>query len=105
MKKVFLIVVLGAAVLLALFYFLTQQSDMQAPIETPVVEQEQEQTPPPSAQGKLNITVVCESALAYMTFTDGASADAFVADCIEGKHPEVIERYKADMNLGDGATI
>lgn len=59
----------------------------------------------PAAQGKLNIDVVCESALAYTTFPDGASADSFVADCKEGKHPEVIERYKADMNLGDGATI
>jgi hypothetical protein len=40
-----------------------------------------------------------------MTFSDGASADAFVAECKEGKHPEVIERFKADMNLGDGAAI
>ncbi len=62
-------------------------------------------TPNEVPMGKLNINVVCESALSYMTFTDGASADAFVAECKEGKHPEVIERYKADMNLGDGATI
>jgi hypothetical protein len=54
---------------------------------------------------KLNINVVCQSALAYMTFPDAASAEAFVAECKEGKHPEVIERYKADMNLGDGAAI
>jgi hypothetical protein len=54
---------------------------------------------------KLNINVVCESALSYMTFPDAKSADAFVADCKEGKHPEVIEHYKAQMNLGDGATI
>ncbi len=60
---------------------------------------------PAAAQGKLNSDVVCSSALAYMTFPDGASADAFVAECREGKHPEVIERYKADMNLGDGAAI
>ena len=58
----------------------------------------------PGMHGKLNITAVCESALAYMTFTDGASADAFVEECKDGKHPEVIQRYKADMNL-DGATI
>lgn len=56
-------------------------------------------------QGKLNINVVCESALAYMSFPDGASAQIFVDECKEGKHPEVIEKYKADMNLGDGATI
>lgn len=58
-----------------------------------------------ATQGKLNINVICESALAYMTFKDGASADNFVAECKEGKHPEVIERYKAQMNLGDGAAI
>ena len=61
--------------------------------------------PAPVSSGKLNINVVCESALAYMSFTDGASADKFVAECKEGKHPEVIERYKKDMNLGDGANI
>ncbi len=55
--------------------------------------------------GKLNIDVVCTSALAYMSFPNGEAADKFVADCKEGKHPEVIERYKADMNLGDGAAI
>lgn len=54
--------------------------------------------------GKLNINVVCESALAYMTFPDAASADLFIEECKEGKHPEVIEQYKAQMGL-DGATI
>ncbi len=54
---------------------------------------------------KLNISVVCESALTYMSFPDGASAEKFVAECKEGKHPDVIERYKAEMNLGDGAAI
>ena len=58
-----------------------------------------------AVNGKLNIQVVCESALAYMSFPDGASAELFVSECMEGKHPEVIERYKADMNLGDGAVI
>ncbi len=60
---------------------------------------------PIPVQGKLDIGAVCRSALAYTTFSDGAAADAFVADCIAGKHPEVIERYKKDMNLGDGAAI
>jgi hypothetical protein len=58
-----------------------------------------------ASQGKLDINTVCEGALAYMTFPDAASADLFVAECKEGKYPEVIERYKADMNLGDGAQI
>ncbi len=54
---------------------------------------------------KLNVVEVCNGALAYMTFPDGATADAFVQACIEGKHPEVIERFKADMGLGAGAEI
>lgn len=60
--------------------------------------------PVPSNE-KLNITAVCESALAYMTFSDSASAELFVSECKEGKHPEVIEQYKVQMGLGDGATI
>jgi len=59
----------------------------------------------PLPQGKLDINVVCEGALAYMTFPDAESANAFVAECKEGKHPDVIERYKQDMNLGDAALI
>ena len=57
------------------------------------------------AQGKLNIDLVCERATSYMKFADAKSLEVFVSDCKEGKHPEVIEKYKADMNLGDGATI
>lgn len=53
----------------------------------------------PMMEGKLNINEICEGALAYTDFTDGASADAYVKECKEGKHPEVIERYKADMGL------
>lgn len=56
-------------------------------------------------QGKLDINAVCEGVLAYMTFPDGASAETFVAECKEGKHPEVIERYKSDRGLGDGTAI
>lgn len=56
-------------------------------------------------QGKLNIDAVCRGALAYMTFPDAASAEVFVEECKQGDHPEVIEQYKAQMNLGDGAAI
>ncbi len=56
-------------------------------------------------QGKIDINAVCEGALAYMTFPDAQSSDAFVAECKEGKHPDVIEKYKKDMNLGDAALI
>lgn len=64
------------------------------------------QTPSPSIpQGKLDINAVCEGALAYMSFPDGAAAEAFVAECKEGKHPEVIEQFRAQLNAGDGAAI
>jgi hypothetical protein len=58
-----------------------------------------------TAEGKLNVNLICERSITYMTFTDAKSADVFIADCKSGKHPEVIEKYKTDMNLGDGATI
>jgi hypothetical protein len=58
-----------------------------------------------ASNSKLDMNVVCQSALAYMTFQDDAHAQAFIAECKEGKHPEVIEHYKAQMNLGSGAAI
>ncbi len=58
-----------------------------------------------SVQGKININVVCDEALAYMSFPDGKSADKFLVDCKEGKHPEVIEQYKVRMGLGAGVAI
>ncbi len=61
--------------------------------------------PTPTSSAKLNINVVCEEALAYMSFPDAASAEVFVADCKAGKHPEVIEQYKRNHGLGDGAAI
>ncbi len=61
--------------------------------------------PSAAPNAKININAVCDGALAYMSFPDGASADAFVAECKEGKHPEVIEHYKAQLNAGDGAVI
>ena len=60
--------------------------------------------PSSGASAKINIDAVCEGVLAYMTFPDGDAAATFVAECKEGKHPEVIEKYKADMHL-DGAAI
>ena len=44
----------------------------------------------PQVSGKIDINAVCDGALAYMSFPDGAAADLFVAECKEGKHPEVI---------------
>ena len=58
-----------------------------------------------TSDAKIDINAVCEGALAYMTFENGAAAEAFVQECKNGEHPEVIEQYKAQMGLGAGATI
>tara|TARA_R110000824_G_scaffold401771_1_gene615627 strand:- start:316261 stop:317022 length:762 start_codon:yes stop_codon:yes gene_type:complete len=56
------------------------------------------------AQGKIDIDAACKSALAYSTFENGEDADRFVAECKEGKHPDVIERYLQGLGV-DGAVI
>lgn len=53
---------------------------------------------------KIDPRIACESALAYMSFISGEAADAFVTECINGDHPEVIEQYLKDTGL-NGAAI
>jgi hypothetical protein len=96
MKKIIIVLI----ILVALgggYYWYTQQTPT-IDTNTPTGEQT-------DSGEKLNIKVVCESALTYMTFPDGESADRFVAECEAGEHPDVIERYKAEMDYGDGAAI
>ncbi len=97
--------VLGICVALAVavvgYFFFPNVLPFTTPAET---TENVDSTSAPTA-GKLNINEVCAGALAYMTFPDAASADAFVAACVAGEHPEVIEQYKEQMGLGDGAAI
>lgn len=58
-----------------------------------------------ASQGKLNINAICDGALAYMTFPSGAEADAFVKECKEGKHPEVVEQWKQQNGISDDRAI
>lgn len=62
-------------------------------------------TPTGGNVAKINIDVVCEGALAYMTFPDSASADQFVAECKAGEHPEVIEQWKQNQGITDDKAI
>ena len=87
------------------YYWYVNSEEMMSTELDEINEEEEMMDENNTAGGKLDINVVCEGALAYMSFPDGESADVFVAECKEGKHPEVIERYKAEMNLGDGAAI
>jgi len=84
------------AVVLALglgYFALTYKS---APTEVPADT---------TAQQKIDINAVCDGALAYMSFPDAASAEVFLAECKAGNRPEVIEKYKADLNLDAGVEI
>lgn len=58
----------------------------------------------PDKQGKIDIRVACESALAYTTFMNGEDADRFLEECINGEHPDVVERYIESLGV-DGALI
>jgi putative hemolysin len=89
MKKITIIVLILVASVLG--YFLYAKKTSSVPAEIPNTNNNQ------VVPSELNIDVVCQDALAYMTFQDGAKADKFVSDCKEGKYPEVIEKYKADM--------
>lgn len=53
---------------------------------------------------KIDVQVACESALAYTLFQTGEQADLFIAECVAGEHPDVIERYIESLNV-DGAAI
>lgn len=99
-------ILIALAVLLVIgggYYWYMNNEEMMSPeMKT---EDEMMEENDNASEAKINIDVVCEGALAYMSFPDGESADQFVAECKAGEHPEVIERYKAEMNLGAGAEV
>jgi hypothetical protein len=95
MKNTFIIIVVLA--LIGSGYFLFVKKSSKTEVDT--------SNSGGQVSAKLDMAVVCNSALSYMSFPDGQSADKFVADCKEGKYPEVIERYKADMNIGTDVAI
>ena len=104
LRNVFLGIVAILIVGLALYLLYFQMNpNASGSIQAPQEVSSETGTSP--SQAKININEVCEGALAYMSFTDGASAEAFVAECKEGKHPEVIEQFKAQLNINGGAAI
>lgn len=100
-----ILITIAALLLITGGYFWYSQEKVEEEMNTNKASEEMSEEMDTSSQGKLDINAVCEGALAYMSFPDGESAEQFVAECKDGEHPEVIERYKADMNLGAGATI
>lgn len=58
----------------------------------------------PAPAMKIDPQVACESALAYMLFENGEQADSFVGACVNGEHPDVIDRYIESLGI-DSARI
>jgi hypothetical protein len=89
MKKI--IILIAVVVVLGAFWW--QDRVAEAPVDQEDMAQ------------KVDMNVVCEEALAYMSFPDAVAAEKFVADCKAGLYPEVLERYKADMGIDADAQI
>jgi len=87
------IIVVGVLLLAAVGYYLFM-------LPSPATE-----VPTDANSAKIDINAVCEGALAYMTFPSGAEAEAWVQDCKDGKHPEAIDQYKAQMGITDDRAI
>ena len=94
-KKIVVGIVVVVAVAIAAFAFFHIQSKTTSTEAT-------SHTP---GTAKINPEAVCRGALAYMTFTDSQSAEVFVQECIDGKHPEVFERYNEQIGVKDGKAI
>lgn len=88
------LIVAGTVVLAGIgYYFFMMQS---APGDMPAGN---------GSEAKIDINAVCEGALAYMTFPSGVEAEAWVAECKNGEHPEAIEQWKVQMGITDDRAI
>ena len=114
-QKNLIMVSFAAIVTLFLFSFFITQSSKNSEVgqnyqsgEVTEIEPVEDETIVDSnnkPQAKIDVKVACESTLMYTTFIDGEAADSYIADCIEGKHPDVINRYIESLNLGEGVAI
>ncbi len=98
-----LIIILGAA---GYYFFVMQPAEPNMQPTTSIG------TPAPGNEGnypeptsKLNIVTICTESLAYMSFPSGAEAEAWVAACKRGEHPEAIEQWKQMNGIMDDRVI
>ena len=54
---------------------------------------------------KVDINRICEEALIDTNITGASSSAAYLSDCKEGKHPEVLERAIRELNLPSNVAI
>jgi hypothetical protein len=87
----------GALVFVGLMYFVLAPNPDAAPESATI--------PATTTAAKINIDAICAGALAYMTFPSSTEADTFVQECKDGKHPEVIDKWKSDNGIQDDKAI
>ncbi len=100
--------ILGVIIILIAGYYLFMQPTVSEPTDsTPTMGM-----PAPGNEGdypepssKLDINAICTGALAYMSFANGAEADAWVAACVRGEHPEAIDQWKQMNGITDDRAI
>lgn len=95
-------IVIGLIIIAAIGYFVFMQPAAAPTIETQSGDQAPSMN---SGQEKIDINAVCEGALAYTTFENGAAAEAWVQECKDGEHPEAIEQWKVQMGITDDRAI
>jgi hypothetical protein len=98
------ILIIGVIILVLVGGYVLYSQNVATDAVDPVGIEDNEDEAAQTPEEKIDPQVACESALAYMTFESGEDAEAFVEACVNGEHPEVIERYINDMGL-DGASI
>ncbi len=102
-KSVIVLVLVGiVATFLAILAF--GGRDEAVDFGEPVMQEEATTPENVSPQAKIDVRAACESSLMYTTFENASATEAYIAECVEGKHPDVIQRYIDDMGL-DGAMI
>lgn len=52
---------------------------------------------------KVQIEEICRASLTYTTFPEGTDTERYVQECIDGKHPNVIEDFVKRMNAENAA--
>lgn len=88
-----IVIIVGIIMLGAIGYYYV----MPAPASEPA--------PSMDSAAKIDINAVCDGALAYMSFPSGAEAEAWVAACKRGEHPEAIEQWKQMNGIQDDRAI
>lgn len=66
---------------------------------------EQHETTFVAPKGKINVYAVCADIAQHDVTITNEQKDQFTTECIDGKHPDAIERYVQSQGVDDGRAI